>query len=418
MHLLRKTTMALLSLLLLISCFSDLSWAAEAKKISVEVTSNYTTLVPGKSVLVSVKISNLPSESKGPRSAMVVLSYDENVFTTEGNIRFDDDLGKYIWRDDTFFIPSKAYETADYKIENPYPLDLNPNDGRREVVLSILNQNNKTIGSTANEAFVSFYLTVKGEIKTQGTSINILSDETRLEGVSGTAILDYDTTSARLFVGVPKKIEIVRGILPPTSEPYKLSLNSGLELNALAVFDNGDTAYVTELSSWKTTDSGVITTPAQGNIQAVGLGSASVIATFGSVTGKHEVTVYPANAPELIEEQIAYVIVRRIPNEKSFAAATVVQVSVNGKTAKQGRLFDGTVYVPLRSVSELLEANLGYDAAQKAPMIDGKPVTHFYNFSGITYIKARDISSLFGAEIKWDKKRSTLTVKSSERKQN
>ncbi|MFU1795237.1 hypothetical protein ACM1RC_15325 [Paenibacillus azoreducens] len=416
MYLLRKTTAVLLALLVSIASFVGIASASDSKKVSVDVATNYTTLVPGQSVLVSVKISNIPSGRNGLHSGKVVLSYDENVFTTEGNIRFDDDLGKYIWRDDTFFIPSKSFETTDYRIENPYPEDSNPADGRQEVVLSISALNNKTINSTTNEAFASFFLTVKKEVKTQDTLINIVSKETMLEDTAGNPVHGYGTTSAHLLVGAPKRIEIVRGTLPPTSNPFKLSINSGVELNALAVFDNGDTAYVTELSSWETTDPQVIKAPVQGNIQAIGLGKASVTATLGSVTGKHDVAVYPANAPELIEQEVVHVIITRIPNERSFAVATVVQVNVNGKTAEPGRLSDGTVYVSLRSVSKLLGVDVGYDSTKKAPMIDGKTVTHFYTFSGVSYIMARDISSLLGAEVKWDEKKTTLTIEASVRK--
>lgn len=416
MYLLRKTTAVLLALLVSIASFAGIASASDSKKVSVDVTTNYTTLVPGQSVLVSVKISNIPSGRNGLHSGKVVLSYDENVFTTEGNIRFDDDLGKYIWRDDTFFIPSKSFETTDYRIENPYPEDSNPADGRQEVVLSISALNNKTINSTTNEAFASFFLTVKKDAKTQDTLINIISKGTMLEDTAGNLLQGYGTTSAHLLVGAPKRIEIVRGTLPPTSNPFKLSINSGVELNALAVFDNGDTAYVTELSSWETTDPQVIKAPVQGNIQAIGLGKASVTATLGSVTGKHDVAVYPANAPELIEQEVVHVIITRIPNERSFAVATVVQVNVNGKTAEPGRLFDGTVYVSLRSVSKLLGVDVGYDSTKKAPMIDGKTVTHFYTFSGVSYIMARDISSLLGAEVKWDEKKTTLTIEASVRK--
>lgn len=416
MHVFRKTTSALLALMMSVACFAGIASAADSKKVSIDVTSNYTALTPGKSVLVSVKLSNIPSDRSGLRSAKIVLSYDENVFTTEGNIRFDEDLGKYIWRDDTFFIPSKTFETPDYKIENPYPEDFNPTDGRQEVVLSISAQNNKLIDSAANEAFASFFLTVKEEVKSQRTLINVLSEATKLENASGTAIQDFSATPVHLYAGIPQKIEIVRGTLPPASNPFKVKINSGMELNALAVFENGDTSYVTEIAAWDTTDHGIITVPVYGSIRSVGLGTASVTATLGSVTGKHEVTVYPADAPELIEKQDIQVTVTRIPNERSFKAATAVQVKVNGKTAEPGRLFDGTVYVPLRSVSQLLGADIGYDGAQKAPTLDGKTVPHVYTFSGTSYIWARDISSLLGADVKWDKSKATLTIQTSAQK--
>lgn len=416
MYIVKKTTAAFLALLLSVACFAGMASAADTQKTSVDVTSNNTTLIPGKSVMVSVNLSNISSVSKGLRSAKVVLSYDENVFTTEGNIRFDDKLGKYIWRDDTFFKPSKTFGTTDYTIENPYPADLIPDDGRQEVVLSITAQNSKSIISSVNEAFASFFLTVKKEVKTQDTIIKILCAGTKLEDTTGNAIQDYATTSAELHIAAPTRIEIVRGTLAPASDPFKVSVNSGMELNALAVFDNGDTAYVTELATWESADPQIVTALGQGSVRAAGLGTTSVTATIGSVTGKHEVTVYPANAPELVEQQVVYVTVTRIPTPRSFAAATVVHVNVNGKTAEPGRLFDGTVYVPLRSVSKLLGVNVGYDSASKAPTIDGKTVPRSYTFSGISYIQARDISRLLGAKITWNKEKATLTIEAPARK--
>jgi len=416
MYILRKTTAAFLSLFVSVICFAGIASAADSNRISVDVASNYTTLVPGKSVMVSVKISNISSNSSGLRSAKIILSYDENVFTTEDNVRFDKALGKYIWRDDTFLIPSETFGSADYKIENPYPADFNPADGRQEVVLSITAQNGKAVSSTVNEAFVSFFLTVKKEVKTQDTLISILANGTILEDTAGNAIPGYGTTSADLHVAAPKRIEIVRGTLAPTSDPFKLSINSGMELNALAVFDNEDTAYVTELASWESADPQVVTALGQGTVRAAGLGTASVMASLGSVTGRHDVAVYPANAPELIEKQVVYVTITRIPNPRSFAAAAVVHVNVNGKAADPGRLFDGTVYVPLRSVSKLLGVEIGYDSTRKAPTIDGKTVPRSYTFSGTSYIQARDISSLLGAKLTWNKEKSSLTIEASARK--
>ncbi|WP_339797868.1 hypothetical protein MKY19_22750 [Paenibacillus sp. FSL R5-0744] len=422
MCILRKTTAALLTLLVSIASFTGIVTASASisKKLSVDVISNYSSLLPGQSVMVSVKISNIPSDHKGLRSAKIAVSYDENVFSSEDNIRFDKALGKYIWRDDNFFIPSKTFETADYHIDNPYPEDFNPADGRKEVVLSMSALNSKMIDSTADEAFISFSLTVKNEVKIQNTLINIVSEGTMLQDTTGASVHSYGTTSKQLLVGAPtpKRIEIVRGTISPSSDPFKLIVNNGYELNALAIFDNGDTAYVTEQASWETTDPQVIATLGRGSLQTIGLGNASVMATLGTMTGKHEVRVYLANAPELIEKPVVYYgIQTKIPNEKSFAAAKVVQIKVNGKTAEPGRLFDSAVFVPLRSVSKLLGVDTGYDSIKKLPTIDGKTIANCYTFSGVSYIIARNLTSLLGADMQWDKNKTTLMITSSAKKQ-
>ncbi|MDU4698718.1 MULTISPECIES: copper amine oxidase N-terminal domain-containing protein [Paenibacillus] len=416
MNLLRKASLALLAYVMLLSVLGIASpaSAADSNQVTIEVTTRETSLIPGNSVMVSVRISKITPENPNLRSALIALSYDEKAFSTEGNIRFDDMLGKYIWRADTFIIPSKTYESSDYLIEAPYPVDLDPADGRREVIVSISALNNWTISSANDEAFISFYLSVNKEAPTQESSINVLAEETVLTDAAGNSIKAFGTTSAQVHVGFPKQIEIVRGTLPPTSDPFKVSLSSGTELNALAIFENGDTSYITGIASWDTTDHQVITAPVYGNIQAIGLGKAEVTVTFGNMTGKHEVLVYPKGAPELIEKEVAYVT--RIPNERMFAKAAIVQIKVNGKAAEPGRIFDGTTYVPLRSVSNLLGMEIEYDNVKKAPTLNGKAVPHFFTFSGTTYIWARDLPALLGAKMSWDRNKTTLIIETSVQK--
>lgn len=416
MNLLRKTARTLLAFALLLSLLgiTGIASAAGSNQVSIEVATRETSLIPGSSVMINVKLSDLTHENQKLRSAVLTLSYDEKAFNTEGKVRFDETLGKYIWRADTYVIPSKTYETKDYLIEAPYPVDLDPADGRQEVILSISALNNKFIHSEKDEAFISFYLTVNKEAPTQNTSINVLAEETELKDAEGNSFKAFESTSAKVYVGIPKQIEIVRGTLPPTSDPFNVSLNSGTELNALAIFNNGDTSYITEFTSWDTTNQQVITSPIYGNIQAVALGKAEVTATFGNVTGKHEVQVYPKGAPELIKKEVVYVT--RIPDERLFAKAAVVQIKVNGKTAEPGRIFDGATYVPLRSVSNLLGIEIKYDNDKKAPTLKGKAVPHFYTFSGTTYIWARDLPVLLGAKMSWDSKKTTLNIETSVQK--
>lgn len=409
MNRLRKTTLALLAYALLMSLLglTGIASAAGSNQVSVEVTTRGASLIPGSSVRVSVKLSHVAPENPNLRSAVIALSYDEKAFSTEDKIRLDDTLGKYIWRADTFIIPSKTYESSDYLIEAPYPVDIDPADGRREVIVSISALNNRTISSAKDEDFIAFFLTVNPDAPPH-SSINVLAEKTVLTDVAGNSIKTFGTTSAQVHVGFPKQIEIVRGTLPPTSDPFKVSLSSGTELNALAIFENGDTSYITGIASWDTTDHQVITAPVYGNIQAIGLGKAEVTVTFGNMTGKHEVQVYPKGAPELIEKEVAYVT--RIPNERMFAKAAIVQIKVNGKAAEPGRIFDGTTYVPLRSVSNLLGMEIEYDNIKKAPTLNGKAVPHFFTFSGTTYIWARDLPALLGAKMSWDRNKTTLLV--------
>lgn len=405
MYAINKKITALLTLLMLAGCFASIAAAADSKKVSLDVTSNYTSLIPGQSVMVSVRISNAElADDKGLRAAKITLSYDESIFTTDGNIRFDDSLGKYIWRDDTFFIPSS---TNDYNIENPYPVDIDPADGRQEVIVSVSAKNGRPIRSTSDEAFVSFFLTVKEGVSSQNTSIKIQS--ALLEDHTGNTIQNFAATSADILVGIPKSIDIVRGTLPPTADPFKVSVDSGMELNALANFDNGDTAYVTELATWQSTDTQILTVR-HGSVQTFALGTASVTATLGSVTGRHDISVLSKTDPELNVQTQGYVTVKYIPPSQRESLYKEIPVAVNGKVAKSGRMIDGSVYVPLRSISDLLGVEVGYDSSKKAPTINGTTIKEFKILSGSSYIKAREIPAILGAKTIWDNTNKSLSI--------
>ncbi len=404
----KKLITALIALLMAVGCFASITAAADSKKVSLDVTSRYRSLIPGQGVMVDVGISNAElADGKGLRSAKITLSYDENIFTTEGSLRFEDTLGKDIWRDDTFIIPSENFRTGNYLIENPYPLDLDPADGRQEVVLSISAENGQLIRSSSDEPFVSFLLTVKEGVSNQNTSIKVQS--AILEDSSGKVIQNFATASADILVGIPTSIDIVRGTLPPTADPFKVSVDSGMELNALANFENGDTAYVTELTTWDSTDTQILTAR-HGSVKTVGLGTASVTATLGSVTGKHDIVVLSPTDPELNVQTQGYVTVTYIPPSQRENLYKEIPVTVNGKVAKSGRLIDGSVYVPLRSTSDLLGVEVGYDSSKKAPTINGTTIKEFKILSGSSYIKAREIPSILGAKTIWDNTNKSLSI--------
>ncbi|WP_019635143.1 hypothetical protein [Paenibacillus fonticola] len=402
----QKLIAALLALFMLLGCLANTAMAADSKKISLDVISNYTSLIPGQSVMVGVRISTkeLPDDM-GLRAAKIILSYDESIFTTDGNIRFDETLGMDVWRGDTFFIPSS---NNDYSIETPYPMDIDPTDGRKEVTISVSANNGKLIRATSDEAFVSFFLTVKEGISSQNTSIKIQS--ALLEDHSGKAIQNFAATSADILVDIPKSIDVVRGTLPPTADPFKVSVDIGIELNALANFDNGDTAYVTEMVTWQSTDTQILKVHSPGSIRTIGLGTAAVTVTLGSITGKHDITVLSPTDPELNVQEEAYVIVTYIPPSQRETLYQEIPVTVNGKVATSGRMIEGSVYVPLRSTSDLLGVKAGYDSSKKAPTINGTTIKEFKILSGSSYIKAREIPSILGAKIIWDSTNKSLSI--------
>ncbi|WP_353884153.1 hypothetical protein [Paenibacillus amylolyticus] len=75
---------------------------------------------------------------------------------------------------------------------------------------------------------------------------------------------------------MPKSIFVVAGTMRPDFLPFIFGLNAGNELNALAYFENGDAVYVMDMVTWHSTNTEVLQLYGNGNMQAVGLGTASI----------------------------------------------------------------------------------------------------------------------------------------------
>ncbi|WP_340400460.1 hypothetical protein [Paenibacillus sp. FSL H8-0079] len=408
----KKLIMGMLSFLLIAGCLAGAIVAKEskAKEVSIDVTSD-STLIPGQGISVNVGILNTsnPPEKGDIQSATIVLSYDENIFTTDEDevLRFDETLGKYIWRDDTFIIPNDYFESKDYTIQNPEPADLDPNDGKQEIIISISAKNGKSISSSSGEAFISFYLKTKEDSLNKQTSIEVLPAMTLLVNHTGESIQSYNTTPANIFVSMPKSIFVVAGTMRPDFLPFIFGLNDGNELNALAYFENGDAVYVTDMVTWHSTNTEVLQPHGNGNIQAVGLGTASIKVTFGSITGEKKIKVVtPATAAILNAEPEPYATVVR-----SDSKPIEVEVIINGKLiSDSGRIVSGSVYIPLRAISESFGVVVGYDSSKKLPVLYGSPLTQSRNISGTSYVKAKDLPSLLGANIKWSNATKKLYI--------
>ncbi|WP_405171560.1 hypothetical protein MHI12_03705 [Paenibacillus sp. FSL H8-0280] len=336
------------------------------------------------------------------------MSYDD-IFTTDEDevIRFDETLGKYIWRDDTFIIPNDYFESKDYTIQNPEPADFDPNDGKQEIIISISSKNGKSINSSSGEAFISFYLKTKEDSLNKQTSIEVLPAMTLLVNHTVESIQSYNTTPANIFVSMPKRIFVVAGTMRPDFLPFIFGLNDSNELNALAYFKNGDAVYVTDMVTWHSTNTEVLQLHGNGNIQAVGLGTASIKVTFGSITGEKKITVVtPATAAILNAEPEPYATVVR-----SDSKPIEVKVIINGKLiSDSGRIVSGSVYIPLRAISESFGVVVGYDSSKKLPVLYGSPLTQSRNISGTSYVKAKDLPSLLGANIKWSNPTKKLYI--------
>ncbi|ALP36117.1 hypothetical protein ASL14_07990 [Paenibacillus sp. IHB B 3084] len=407
----KKTIVALLVLMVSTAYAADMTDAAESKKVYVDVTSSDASVLPGQTVFIEVGISSIAlADTKGIQAAKITLSYDENVFTTDSLLRFDDDLGKYIWRDDCFSL-TRAFNDRDYRIDNPYPTDVVPGDGKQEIIFYVSGNDGKWLSSDSGAPFVALSLIAKTNVTDVNTNVTVRAEDTRLQDQSGTTNNEYASTSAKIHVGLPKKIEIVRGTQPPSSQPISMDLNYGMELNALARFANGDTTYVTEMAKWESANPDVVTVTGKGSLRGISYGTTSLTVTVGSLAGTHEAIVRSMTEKERNAQPGFQVTVTHVPSSDISHSAPKVQVTVNGKAAEQGLLVDGSVYVPLRSLGNLLVLPMGYDASRKLPTLDGKAITQSKIFAATSYVKIREIPMLLpGAKTLWDNKNKTLSI--------
>lgn len=86
------------------------------------------------------------------------------------------------------YIPNDYFESKDYTIQNPEPADLDPNDGKQEIIISISAKNGISISSSSGEAFISFYLKTKEDSLNKQTSIEVLPAMTLLVNHTGESI--------------------------------------------------------------------------------------------------------------------------------------------------------------------------------------------------------------------------------------
>lgn len=184
-----------------------------------------------------------------------------------------------------------------------------------------------------------------------------------------------------------------------------------MEVNALARFANGDTTYVTEIANWKSANPDVVAVKTYGSISGVSYGKTILTATVGSLVGSHEVVVDSRTEKEKYAPPDFNVTVTHIPSSDITLKATRISVIVNGKSAEEGLLVDGSVYVPLSSVGRLLVLPVGYDSSKKVPTLAGRAVSQFKVFAGTSYVKARDIPTvLSGAKTFWDTQNKSLSI--------
>lgn len=133
-----------------------------------------------------------------------------------------------------------------------------------------------------------------------------------------------------------------------------------MEVNALARFANGDTTYVTEIANWKSANPDFVAVKTYGSISGVSYGKTILTATVGSLVGSHEVVVGSRTEKEKYAPPDFNVTVTHIPSSDITLKAPRISVIVNGKSAEEGLLVDGSVYVPLSSVGRLLVLPVGY----------------------------------------------------------
>jgi hypothetical protein len=103
-----------------------------------------------------------------------------------------------------------------------------------------------------------------------------------------TATVNGLTATASLTVSLPTLLSIV--VTPSTPTIYQ---GTAIQLKATGTYADGSSVDVTSTVTWSSSDINIANVSATGLVQSFGLGTATITATHGSITGTASLTVVP-----------------------------------------------------------------------------------------------------------------------------
>lgn len=413
------TTLSMLLLLgFLFQAGTADAYASANQKAGIQVrTAQYSsTQQPGGYVSVRVGIYNTQfADKKGLRSAVITISYDEKVFEASDDLlRYDEKLGKHVWRDDAFEKDTEWIDATDtwaglidfedFSVTNPYPLDLDPTDGRKEIRFEAVITGDRyfTTKTLDPEDFLSFNLKVKTDAPLKKSAITVVTKESVLRDSANSAVNSFYYKSAHLSIEKPVSLSIAQGNKTPTTDPLTLHVGKFTLLTARANYSNGD--YVRVSGTFTSSDQSVVAITSDGELDTKGLGSAWITFTSGELTTKKRVDVVAdsVSIPPVTENYYGFMYKDPYIDDQ--------QILINGEDAGLGRMIDGSIYAPLKTIAIVLGGNVGYDGVKKVPTLNEKAVTQFKVVGQTTYFKLADLRTLADASLTWNKKDKILLI--------
>lgn len=130
-----------------------------------------------------------------------------------------------------------------------------------------------------------------------------------------TAALGSVSSSASVAVGEPSLVSIA---VTPASPSF--ALGTTLQMKATGTYTDGSTQDLTTTATWTTSDTTIATADAKGNVTSVAVGSTTVLASSGPISGSTKITVTPA----------ALVSIAVTPAVPSISLGTTLQFAATG----------------------------------------------------------------------------------------
>lgn len=427
----------LLMLSILLSVNEASVFAANNQKVGINVHAPVysSTLLTGGDAIIQVGFYNTElADKNGLRSADITLSYDENVFEASDDLLiYDESLNRYVWRDSAFskqvhWVEALGnWSNENFTLTNLYPLDSDPNDGKKEIRITIVTTGNYYFNSLLLDTYLTFKLKVKEKAPLKKTAISVLPKKTVLRDSKNSVVNSFYYKSAHLSVEKPKSLSIVPSFTLPTKYSLTYHVGQGLWLMARANFSsdfvNGDFMWISgawdgmlngtknngdykfDVGTWTSSDTSVVTvSPQFGYIKAVGVGTAWITFTSGELTTKKRIDVVENSVAIPKEKEEFYMYGYHDPYTDDQ------QILINGEDAGLARVIEGSLYAPLKTIATVLNANVAYDTVKKMPTLNGMPVSHFKVFGRTSYIKLSELRTIIGANLTWDKKNKLLLI--------
>ncbi|MFS0724013.1 hypothetical protein [Paenibacillus sp. 1P07SE] len=380
-------------LITLFVAFPSVIAASDDSGLTLQVKT-HQNVMPGEEIFLQIKFSDQEAvELSGLDKAEIVLQYDEKVFSTEGRLMVDE-AGREVWRDDMHTYRSVHEGIDAFGLGRPYPQDVDPSDGMQEIVLTLNGDEVIWAPEWERENILTIGLFVRKDAPA-GTSVISLRN-TILTDRHGN-VLKYQVSQPNVTVQTPVALDVVKGTLQPSPDPFILTVGHGTEMNSSAYFLTGPKSYITNMLEWESSDPTIFEVTHKGSVRGVKPGTATLIVRYGEIKAHHPVIVISSseNHPQ---------------TERHYNNRDYIQVRVDDSLSAMGRLVDGHTYIQLRALGESLGFNIGYDQQGKHPIINGTPVKAFKNLDGKTYIKARDIQPLLGTDFHWDNNNKILSI--------